>query len=274
MPAISTRLDWLSFTVDVLPLLTEGRVLSAGRVVLDLVREATGGVLTFSGGPNIGVGRYPYRFSTDGDGFKVYWSQGQPEMLIEVSGKGCEALHNSGALPGLVEAFVDRLTRVDIATDILTETRPLEFAEQRSNQRHKSHEHNVSQSGETYYVGSRKSPRYARVYRYEPPHPRADRLRVECVFRGPHSVALARTWLEVGDEETAARVGNQYGWTHPDWTPESKETIPAWRPDRSEHKTLHWYHSQVIPAVKKLIKAGVLTKEDMMQDFFPPTGSL
>ena len=149
------------------------------------------------------------------------------------------------------------------------DTDPITFAEARSNKRHKSHETSVTTTGTTYYVGSRRSDRYCRVYRYAEPHPRSDRLRVECVYRGHQAIALARTWLEVGNEETAARAGNQYGWEHPDWEPHSEETIKAWRPDRKTHNRMHWYKSQCVPAIRALVNTGHLPPGELLTDLLP-----
>lgn len=244
---------------------TRGISVLAAHEIYKQCADSFRGVLTMAG-PNVGHGRYPYRHSSDGEGFKIFWSPGQTEVLIEISGEGCEKLHKAGKLKPVVYAALERLTRVDIATDILTEVQPAEFVAQRSNKRHKSHESTTTSTGKTEYIGSRKSDRYCRVYRYAKPHPRADYLRVECVYRGPQAVALARTWLEVGDDETAARAGNQYGWQHPDWEPKSREKIQAWRPDRKTHKRLMWYKTQVVPAVRGMVATGHLSPEELLID--------
>lgn len=265
MPATSTRLDWLSFTLEVNPFLTEGiSVVAASELVRQINRELDGALQLER--PSVSHGRFPYKFATDGDGWRVFWSPGQTEVLVEISGTGCERLHKDHQLRPLVKSTLDRITRVDIATDILTETAPQDFTAQRSNKRHKSYEIAVSSTGETVYIGSRRSDRYCRVYRYAKPHPRSDRLRVECVYRGNQAITLARTWLEVGDDETAARAGNQYGWLHPDWEPHSEEKIPSWRPDRKTHGRMNWYKTQVKPAVRGLVAGGLLSPAELLDD--------
>lgn len=272
MPPTTTRLDWLSFTLEVNPFLTEGVAVLAAHELVKQVNRELDDLLTLTT-PSVSSGRYPYKFSTEGVGFRVFWSPGQAEVLVEIEGSGCEALEQAGSMRRVVELALDRLTRVDIATDILTETSPQEFTEQRTNKRQKSHEIAVSSTGTTVYIGSRKSDRYCRVYRYAKPHPRSDRLRVECVYRGHQAIALCTTWLEHGDDETAARAGNQYGWQHPDWTPKSKEKIPAWRPDRKTHNRMHWYHSQVVPALRGLVAQGHLQPAELIQDVLGPSQS-
>lgn len=214
-------------------------------------------------------GRYPYMASISARGVRVFYSPSQLDMLIEISGEGCERMEHDGGLESIVQAHVDNLTRVDIATDILTDLDPQEFVDARTNKRHKSTETSISPTGTTCYVGSRRSDRFARVYRYAYPHPRAGLLRVELVYRGEQSKALARTWLEHGNDETAARAGNQYGWAHPSWEPRSTEKIEAWRPDRTTHNKMHWYHSQVKPAIRALVAQGHLTPQQLFEDLVP-----
>lgn len=250
------------------PFLTEGvSVLAASELVKQINRELDDALALTA--PSVSRGRYPYKFSTDGEGWRVFWSPGQTEVLAEIEGSGCEQLETSGRMHDVVELALERITRVDIATDIQTETTPQDFTDQRTNKRHKSHETAVSSTGTTVYIGSRKSDRYCRVYRYAEPHPRADRLRIECVYRGPQAVALARTWLEFGNDETAARAGNQYGWSHPDWEPHSKEKIKAWRPDRKTHSRMHWYKTQVMPAIRGMVAAGHLPPATVVKDLLP-----
>lgn len=274
MPPTTTRLDWLSFTIEVNPFLTESVAVLAAHELIQQVNRELDDLLTLTDA-TVGHGRYPYKFSTEGVGFKVFWSPGQAEVLVEIEGTGCEQLEQAGTMRRVVELALERLTRVDIATDIETKTTPQDFTEQRTNKRHKSHETAVSSTGTTVYIGSRKSDRYCRVYRYAEPHPRADRLRVECVFRGHQAIALARTWLDEGNDETAARVGNQYGWYHPDWEPHSKEKIKAWRPDRKTHNRMHWYKTQVMPALRGMVASGHLPSETLIRDLLPlPEGQI
>lgn len=270
MPPTTTRLDWLSFTLEVNAFLTEGVSVIAASELVRLINRELDGALTLTT-PSVGRGRFPYKHSTDGDGWRVFWSPGQVEVLVEIEGTGCAQLEASGQMHGLVERVIDRLTRVDIATDIQTETTPQDFTENRTNKRQRSYETAVSSTGTTVYIGSRKSDRYCRVYRYAEPHPRADRLRIECVYRGHQAVALARTWLEHGNEETAARAGNQYGWVHKDWEPHSEETIKAWRPDRKTHSRMHWYKRQVKPALRGLVAHGHLSPVELLDDLLTLT---
>jgi hypothetical protein len=265
MPATATRLDWLSFTLQVDTEYGDHPKKWLPEEVLHYVNNRTGLKIA----PKTFVperGRWPYDVSAVDRGIRVFWTPGSLEVLIEISGEGCERLNDSGKLEALVGGVIDRISRIDIATDIQTKTDPRDFVAERTNKRHKSHETSVSTTGITCYVGSRRSDRFARVYRYSAPHPRAALLRIEQVYRGQQARALGRTWLEHGNEETAARAGNQYGWAHPDWAPKSEERVKAWRPDRASHKRMHWYETQVLPALRKMVLEGHLTPEQLMMD--------
>lgn len=115
-----------------------------------------------------------------------------------------------------------------------------------------------SESGETCYLGSQKSNRYARVYRYHPPHPRAAFLRCEMVCRDQDAKDTANAILHHGLRNTAAALGGVFGWTHSDWTltPPTDLELAAYRADRHGGKTEYWLHAQVIPALRKLKREG------------------
>lgn len=162
----------------------------------------------------------------DGDNITLFYGSKDLVMTLEISGKGCEELHNAGRLVDVVRKAQQSgtITRVDVAVDMLTDVDPREFVEARTVKRQKSSEIAVSSTGVTCYIGSRKGDRYARVYRYAPPHPRADLLRCEMVFRKKQAAIVAAEWIEHGDTETAARAGNIYGWQHEAFTPKARRS--------------------------------------------------
>jgi Uri superfamily endonuclease len=159
-----------------------------------------------------------------------------------------------------LEAVAPHLTRLDIACDILTETRPLDFVTKRNPGRFKSHSEVFSESGETCYVGSKQSNRYARVYRYNAPHERAHLLRVEYVIRAEDAVLTANALLQSGQDAVAKSLGRQYGWYHEDWNVEdtSDARLVAYRPDRREGKTLYWLNDTIAPLLVRLAREGII----------------
>jgi DNA relaxase NicK len=143
---------------------------------------------------------------------------------------------------------------------MLTDCAPDEFCALRDGKRFKSFGEIKSETGHTVYIGSRSSDRYARVYRYTEPHPRAHLLRSEFVLKGEQAKLAARELLAVGVDLYAARLGNSFGWKHKVWLPNewSVEEAKAWRPDREAGNTVRWLYSQVAPALIKLHREGQL----------------
>lgn len=260
MAELTSRIDWLSVSVP-----GDG-VHRSQRSILprirDIVHEYTGEDLDDE--PT--NGRAFQQFRIPGDGVTAFYSL-QGDVTIEISGMGCERLHRQSNLWAVVDRAVQsaKITRFDHATDILTPTAPKAFALKRSNNAHKTYSHAVSESGETYYVGSRKSDRFCRVYRYNPPHPRSDLLRIEHVFRRAYAHSVAKDWLKIGDDEFAARAGKIYGWEHETWTPDTETKLSYTRPSRGNVNTILWLYSSVAPAVAKLVTSGELTQEEAVR---------
>lgn len=219
MTETASRLDWFSFScVD--PYKPDNSWEDNAQYHANYLLDVFGLLVD----PDIKPGRQWQHTRLDGEGVTLFYGSDDSRMTVEISGKGCERMHNAGTLVELVKKAMDigTVTRMDIAVDMKCDVDPRDFVKRRKNKRQKSEETAVSNTGITCYVGSRKSDRYARVYRYHPPHPRADLLRCEMVFRGLQAERAVKTWLAVGDEETAARSGNIYGWKHEAFTPKAR----------------------------------------------------
>lgn len=256
MAISQSRIDWLSFTAPVQSSGDEPEWRSlAARVELDRLTDS---VLTVDDEKRQ-AGRAPYTWSIAGKGVRVFFAE-KGDALFEISGEGCELLHNAGVIRGLVMGMQHRLTRIDHATDILTDTDPVDFVNE-SERKFRSKSVVRTPTGTTVYCGSLKSNRYARVYRYAPPHPRHALLRAEHVFRHADAGIAARAWLEGGDAAFSARCGVVYRWAHPDWTLQSQEGIPGWVQDTKGGKVERWLIGQVAPALRKGSKAGTLSPQ-------------
>jgi len=272
-----TKIDWLSFTLPI----GEGEPIAPRRMVENIATT----VYDFSPVVFAGIfgdhkyeqrkGRAPYSigYGRSDAGCYIFCHPVLPHFLIELTGQGCSALSNDCDPLEFLRAVAPRLTRIDIASDMLCNTNPLEFAALRNDGRFKSHSEFVSESGTTAYVGSRTSNRYARVYRYNPPHERAHLLRAEHVLKAEDAKATAHQILSAGLPAVTVALGEAFGWTHADWTPKDVQAaeLKAWRPERHAGKTLFWLNCAVAPALVRLaretgfdvqewLKAEVLTK--------------
>lgn len=270
-------IDWLSFTVEM-----EVSQMSMAFSIWERVGEQMGKqfplakrafVDGYSWTPRMGRAPYNAASQRDDRGVMAFAHQRISNALFEVGGIGLDALGSLDAEIAVASEVKTRLSRIDIAVDIFTETRPDEFAKQRTNEKFKSWSETVSESGHTVYVGSKTSDRYARVYRYNSPHPRAQFLRVEHVLKAEQAKLAVESIEKQGLESFVAMLGNTFGWGHADWEPqeETDEAVAAWRPERRQGKTVAWMFSTVFPSMQKLISENALTCADL-RDWFREKG--
>lgn len=205
-------------------------------------------------------GRKPFAklFHSNEGGISILSDDRQKFTLFEVSGHGCDVLEEENALFGFISHYRERITRIDIAADLLTDTRPIDFADQREKGKFKSQSHVISDSGETFYIGSKNSDRYARVYRYNQPHDRAHLLRCEFVLRDENAKKLAVEVLERGVARMASALGATFGFLHPAWfeVKFDEEKFTSAPRERRDGATVRWLMKQVIPALEKLKEEG------------------
>lgn len=213
------------------------------------------------------IGRAPYSaaLQRDDNGMMIFASPRLDNALVELSGIGCDALGGMENELLVLAENEQRLTRLDIAVDILTGVQPNEFCEHRDTRRFASWSESLSPTGHTIYIGSRKSDRYCRVYRYFDPHPRSRFLRVEYVLKAEQARTGAVHIRTTGLPSLVAQLGNSFGWTHSIWQPEitTTEKAASWQPERREAKTVMWVYSQVLPALKRLHRDGVLDLREL-----------
>lgn len=195
-------------------------------------------------------------FSSMG-GFTIYWRDTLPYSLIEITGVGVDVLRKQKLLAPFIRLYGQWLTRIDIAVDIETDVRPLDFATKRDDKRFKSFSHVKSETGETYYVGSKTSDRYARVYRYDAPHPRCKLLRIETVLRDGEAKSFAASLQHSKLSTLVQAIGVTFGWSHPVWGGHAVDCgIRSAVRDTHQGKTERWLFKSVIPAIKRLLEGG------------------
>jgi len=217
--------------------------------------------------------RAPYSdaWSLAGSGIMLYAGVSLNHCCVEISGQGCEKLIEANLLERIIHCVQDRITRIDIASDIETSISPVTFVGSLKHDRMRSSGHQLSASGETCYVGSRKSERYARVYRYFAPHPRSKYLRVEHVFRGDYACNVGRAILNSGLDSVASSAGAAFGWAHHTWQPNAQTEVDLSivKAERTTGSTVYWLMKQVAPAFKRLCAEGVIVDpEKFLRDYF------
>lgn len=217
--------------------------------------------------------RAPYvdAWEMSGLGITLFASPTLTHCCIEISGQGCERLIERGLLSGVLVKVHQRVSRLDIASDIQTQTTPEEFTAKTSHERMRASGYQKSESGTTCYVGSQKSDRYARVYRYNDPHPRAHLLRIEHVFRRAYAKVVAKACFEDGLDEIAASAGRAFGWAHQDWQPLVRGDIDLGivNAERNAGKTIYWMVHSVAPAFRRLVEqGGIVDPEEFIRRYF------
>lgn len=264
------KVDWLSFSVLLSEVDTPRTVIDHANHCLEVLQKLHPDILAWLGYGDVewGSGRKPYSHSVTwaDHGITLFFNPRLPHALVEISGKGCDYVDQIGHGVELLEAVKHRATRIDIAADMLTDVDPLTFTAKREEGRFKSHSEATSESGTTAYIGSRTSNRYARVYRYNDPHPRAHLLRSEFVLKAQDAKLTIAAILNDGLLAVAKKLGEQFGWLHDAWNvDEANETeLKAYRPERREGKTLFWLHDTIAPLLARLHLEGQLD----MSEFF------
>jgi len=194
-------------------------------------------------------------------------------VLCEISGVGCQLLRDEGAMLPTVQGVADRATRLDIAIDIEdSPPTPREFVTLKAQNRFPITQQNDTQTGLTQYAGSRESERYARVYVYLPPHPRAGVLRVEHVMRSKYAKQAVLYLLANGMPSIVSTLGNTFGWEHPRWKPAivTEGKLRVTRADKSDAGTLRWAIKAVAPALAKMHRNGLIDLDVFVERYVRP----
>jgi hypothetical protein len=178
-------------------------------------------------------------------------------FTLEVSGAWCSRIPD--LMPVILRDFADCLSRVDIAVDMTCATTPLAFDAACNPARIASRSRMQSSTGETVYIGARSSERFARVYRYNPPHPRSHLLRAEFQLKGEYAKACGR---DVGDGTSlgaiAASLGRVFGFGHPDWQPDAQPSPLKVASHAQTGNTVFWLTNTIAPLLRRLQREGKL----------------
>lgn len=217
------QIDWYSFTIPV-----AGGLKGDGNDTLNFLGNVLSGLfdnrldrLEKDGTWRIvqAKGFYQFRATHIDSGVCVSWGEVNAHLFVELPGQACAWARFTGLFEQLVKATHDRASRVDCAIDILTSTKPVEFVSAGFAKRFaKNTIDGRSDTGDTFYVGSRKSDRFARVYRYDPPNPRSPYLRVETQFGGKSARSVAALLASDGALAAVAAAHRPFQWAHKEMT--------------------------------------------------------
>lgn len=229
----------------------------------------------FTGTEREGLHGFTRRFSWDDAGLFVQWGAGHGKAHVVASGAGCaiiKSLYRAGILPPTGSPIFDperlNFTRIDLAVDVSTDEKPSHVAPMVYPRKGTSTGHVESSTGETIYFGSRQSERMLRIYKYNPPHPRAHLLRWEWELKGNHARQVAAalyTGLSLWSiiRELCQEFGVLY---HPIWL-EIGETppTPLSYKKRADSGHVMWLYKVCIPAMRKALQEGTITRADIIK---------
>lgn len=270
---MDAKIDYLSFTLP-LNLSRAGHDGQAGTEIASRMNE-TGfsdlcAFLSFEmPARRGGRGHYGVGYYWQTSHISIWWGGIANHVLVEIAGVGCQALRDMDYLSSTLEAAQTRATRIDVAVDLPDAGEPLDFVALRKRNRFASRASYESSSGWTEYVGSMKASRFARVYLYAEPHPRAGVLRVEHVLRDEYAKATCSLILLQGLKFAVSQLGNTFGWQHPRWQPEitTDGKITAQRHDTHGSGTLRWLLKAVAPALIKAHKDGLIDVQAWLRQY-------
>lgn len=256
--------DWLSFTVASPSLKSVPRSLWLVKC-LKAARQATTVAVPIPVGTD-GFeeysGRAPYliRWTCAEYGTTLLAHPGLGHVLIELSGRGCQALRDADLFDVALAGACSHLTRLDLAVDMDPGCDPRAFVKEHKPTRFSCDSTFTSRTGITCYVGSTKSDRFARVYRYKAPLPRSGTMRAEHVFRGDWARRVGQLIVAKGLPAAAQYCGQVWGWAHSAWdVAESDSLIKVSRELATRHPNqVLWLLSQVFPAMRRMEQEGII----------------
>lgn len=262
------KLDWFSFTFPIGLLGEKDNENTLGIVLLgfhDHTAHRFLGVVTNALWQwSTPVGFYKNRIVCPKTGVAIQWSGGNPAALCTLSGAAVDYALRWMSTRDLALCARGRATRLDFAVDIEEDFTPEEFSSVRGETRHKTKGSFISESGSTCYIGSRSGERMARVYRYNPPHPRSNLLRAEVELKGDAAKIACDELTKAPLSMVCLMVHVPFAWQHSAWKPDAMDVskLPARNYDKSGDNRLHWITSQVLPALKRMHEDGLINDYD------------
>lgn len=262
----TVKIDWLTFTVWRNLSTTESYERSTLDSLHNIVEFMRSVGVEFEFVPT-GKSRRPYTdsYKSLGHSCVLMTNKSLEYATLEFTGQGCSQLIRDKVMNKVVNYMVQngqKCTRFDVAVDFKVDDSPMQFVQAGYSDRIKSFGHNKTSTGETVYLGSPKSDRMVRVYKYNKPHPRAGLLRVELVGRRKVAQDALEIWYQDGPNAAVAYLAKSYKFEAKLW---QDVELDLWTVEtateglRSDGKTITWLLSQVKSALVKLALADKLS---------------
>jgi len=270
---LACKLDWFSFTFPITLLGEKDNEYTLTHVV-SAFHEHTGQRLLSAVTKSLwtwvpSAGFYTHKIQCPNSLVSISWNAGNPFALCEISGTSIDRVLLSCTAADLAVAANKRATRIDFAVDIETEETPEAFATLRDSRSFRAYAFYTTETGDTCYIGSRKSERMARVYRYNPPHPRAHLLRVEAEYKGDAAKMICDVLSQQSLTFTTLTAHAPFGWVHELWDTNGVRAgkIIARHYNRSDASRLRWLNTVVAPAIKQAAREGMIDLNEWIEEY-------
>lgn len=220
-----------------------------------------------------GAHGFKYRCTWADAGCFVQWGASHGRVHIVLSGAGCAVLKQvlkadlgGKIMRSLFDVSRVNFTRLDVAVDVMTDDSPDDAARYITTRKGTPSSYIESNSGKTIAFGGRSSERYLRIYKYNPPHPRAHLLRWEWEMKGNHARMSAEA-INNGENLHSIVKGlmKPYSVTYPPLLGLIGDSPPTLlRYERREDAThTLWLYKVCIPALRDAIRTGTLSEQDI-----------
>jgi len=209
----------------------------------------------------IGSGRQGWtRSIRHSSGAVLFFGSEMRPPLLELGGAACDLLRTSGELSPLISQYWQNITRVDLSGDLECDLTPKAFLDFGYSPRHTTDSHDKSATGWTEYLGSEKSDRRLKVYRYYEPHPRSRFLRVEVTLRRDLAKSAAAALIDAPASQVWTAACRPFGLQAPQWRlPATLLKIqPTMKAEPTAASRLRWLEKQIRPAVREAHRAGLI----------------
>jgi DNA relaxase NicK len=269
---LDIKIDWLSFTVP-LPGMTENTSDDTVETMIEFVDLFTEGLLIPVIGRHgwevvQGGGFYKAVVAQEDTKARLSWGSVNPHVYVEINGVACERIKTCGIFDNLLKLVGSRASRIDVAGDIECDCQPSEMIGNYYSTTRTSKSDIRSSEGQTVYIGSRKSERFLRVYRYRHPHPRSHLLRIEHEQKGAAAKLCIQGILTIGLKATFEQLCNNYHWDDDSWRAAdwTEGKFKAARHDTEKANTVLWLLETVAPALVKAHREKLINLDDWLKD--------
>lgn len=227
------------------------------------------GIQTVSGG---GYG-YKHRLFFAFGSWTILYGAAHGRLLIQLPGESCGLLRLDTDAEGLSIGLsplllppASRITRVDIAATFKDGISTDALAALFKKKNPSDYTRIASETGVTQYIGNRASERFLRVYRFAPPHPRSDWIRIEFELKGHHAARAQEQIPKVGLQPIMKSLLDDWGFAGGDYVNSiisATDSQSLTYASRQRAGGVRWLMGTALPAVKKAIHEGQLLRSEV-----------